>query len=237
MKEKELLNLWQKADRFLKNGEIDRVQMDRLLKPRINRLSTYVNFLLFTYVLAQIAAVILLSLNIHGYQGNLTMQAVSGILILLCLLFLFAGRHLFTSFRKINKKNGDILGLLKNQIIFFRHKFESWNFIAAATLWILVFAFNAYVDNVDGTFRINKPFFFIAVSMAMMVFIYAVNKSAAFTIFKETQVCLSELENAWEGIEESMARIKKRQIILTTLSAIILTILFIIGLLVFLSGA
>jgi hypothetical protein len=235
MEDKELLLLWQKGNDLIKNGQLGHNQMDKLLKPRISRLSVYVRIQLATYLLAQIASIVLLALNIPGYQGNMMMQAVSSGLIVFCLFFLYIGKGLYKSFKQISLQTSDILSLLKDKIIFFRHKFERWNFISAITLWILVFALNSYVDNIDGVYRINKPFFYIAVSIAMMVFIYLTNRSAAVMILKETWGCLRELENAWEDVEETLAKMKRRQRRLTLIAVVILTAFFILGLLVYLS--
>ena len=235
MKDKELLNLWQRGNDLMKNGQINHDQIKKLLKPRINRLSAFVRSQLFTYLLAQFVSIILLSINLYGYRGNIIIQVISSALIILCFFFLFVGKNLFKSFKRINQQHNDIFHLLKEKIVFFRHKFERWNFIASFTLWILVFAVNTNVDNLDGGYRINKPFLYIGISIALMVFIYITNKSAAETIFKETRACLSELENAWDGVEESLARIRKRQLRIKLLLVVILIIFFIIGLLLFLS--
>ena len=50
MKEKEILNLWQRNNDLMKNGQINQDQIDKLLKPRITRLSFFVNMQLFTYL-------------------------------------------------------------------------------------------------------------------------------------------------------------------------------------------
>ena len=163
------------------------------------------------------------------------MQAVSSGLILLSGFFLFIELGLFKSFRVINQKNSDIFSLLREKVYFFKHKFEWWNYIDAASLWIVTFAINTCVDNADGVYRINKPFVYFGISIGMMAFIYATNKSAVTMMLQETRACLKELESAMEGNGDNFAKIKKRHQRIILISIVICTLLFIIGLLVFLS--
>ena len=236
MEEKELLNIWKKGEELIKNGPVTEAQIEKLLKPGVSRFAVFMKSQLFTYMLAQIASIFLLAYNIYGYRGNLIMQVVSSALIAVSVLFLFFGTKFFKSFIKINQQNNDIFGLLKEKIDFFQHKFEWWNVIAAASAWILVFALNSFMDNANGVYRINKPLVFVLTSLGMMIFIYAINKSAVGMMLQETRACLRDLENALESDGESFARIEKRHSRIRKISLIILTILFIIGLLVFLSG-
>jgi hypothetical protein len=234
MKENELLKLWQRGNDLLENGHLHREQIEKFLKPRVTRLTLHISILFFMYVLAQVASLFLLSYNLYGYRGNAAMQAVSSVLILACVSFLFLDGRWFRSFKRIGRQSSDIFSLLRDKTVFFTREFEWWNLVSAATLWILSFALNTVVDNANGVYRINKPFFFAAVSIVMMAFIYVVNKVSTGMTLKETKYCLKELEGALQGDEESLAQIRKRHKRFTIIAVAILTVLFIIGLLMFL---
>lgn len=237
MKDDELLTLWQRGNDMLENGQLRRENIEKLLKPRVTRLTVHMAIMLFMYMLAQIASIFLLSYNIYGYRGNGAMQAVSSVLLLASVSFLLLGIQLFRSYRRLGRPSGDVFSLLRDRTVFFTRKFEWWNLVAAFTLWILSFALNTVVDNANGVYRINRPFFFAAISIAMMAFIYVANKASTGMKLKETKYCLKELESALQGDEESLAQIRKKHMRFTIIAVAILTVFFIIGLLVFLSRA
>jgi hypothetical protein len=235
MKEKDLLNIWQKGNELLETGQITHDQMKKLVKPRINQISVYVRFQLCTYLLAHLVSIVLSAFNMYGYRGNLTMQVISSALILCCIIFIYVGLALYQSFRRISQQNHDIISLLKERIVFFHYRFERWHYVAAASVWILTFALNTNIDNMDGLYRINKPFVFLGISIAMIVFIFVVNKSGAGMVLRQTMACLRGLESDWQDAEKDLAAIHKKQRRTTIISAVILIILFVIGMWVFLS--
>ena len=85
-----------------------------------------------------------------------------------------------------------------------------------------------------GVYRINKPLVYLGISIAMMAFIFVVNKSAASMVLRQTLVCLTGLENDWQDAGEGLAAIHKQQRRITIVSLVILIIFFVIGMLVFL---
>ena len=66
------------------------------------------------------------------------------------------------------------------------------------TTYCLQFALNAWMDNDDGVYRINKPFFFVAVSVAMIAFIYGSLKIAQQPALRELRAMAKDLEEPAE---------------------------------------
>ena len=101
--------------------------------------------------------------------------------------------------------------------------------IGAVTCLFLSLALNTLIDNDQGTYRINRPVFFVVISLLVILFIYGVQKIAQFFAVRQIKVYLTDLQNdALEGsrkIEES----KRKQFIVYLILALILTILFILG--------
>lgn len=237
MKEDELLDLWKRGGDMLENGRLDGARVEKLLRPRIRRLTVQMAGLLFTYMLAQAASIPLLAHNLFAYRGNGAMQAVSALLLLASVLFLAFGGSLFRSYRRLSRQDGGVYGLMRAKTLFFTRRFAWWNLVAAASLWIVAFAVNSVIDNAGGVYRINRPFVFAGTSVAMMAFIYFTNRSVTGMALRETYACLAELESAWEGSEQRLEQMRRRQRRFMLVAVAVLAVLLLLGLLVFLGRA
>jgi hypothetical protein len=123
------------------------------------------------------------------------------------------------------------MALLKRRLRFYRTKYEIWNVMMAATLVLLTFTVNSYVDNDNGHYRINRVGIFILFSGIQFAFVYGLNKIAQYPIRKETKISLSDLEANVMERTKTLVVFRKRWRIWALIFFIIGTILLVLGIL------
>jgi hypothetical protein len=178
-----------------------------------------------------LGTLVLDALNIGGYLGNPVMLMIQIGLALLGVIFGIYGIHLLREIRTMDRADESVMALLKRRWRFYRTKYEIWNFMMAATLVLLTFAVNSYVDNDNGRYRINRVEIFIIFSAIQFAFMYGINKIVQYPIRKEMKIFLSDLEgNVMEGMQ-TLVVFRKRWRIWVLIFLIIGIILFVLGIL------
>ena len=90
--------------------------------------------------------------------------------------------------------------------------------LAALSIVGFSFALNSFIDNVDGTYRINKPVVFVGVQVAMLLFLVASFRIAHAPILSELRAALGDLEaqvlDRTQRVEQDLARWKRLRVIL-----------------------
>lgn len=227
--------IWEQQKHVPDNEKLDKKMISEYLKPKVSKVSWTFIFNLVFYLAALLASIILLSMNLYGYRANPVMLTVESGLLLLSVIFLGYGIFIFMKIREINNFSKDLRELLESKIRFLRFHYEIWLIITAFVVWILSFALNSLVDNMDGFYRINRVGTFIIISIAMLVFIYAVQKLSAEISLRHLKAFLSDLEASYltqTGIIEQRKR-KMRWIYMAGI--IVLIALLILGVLKMLS--
>jgi hypothetical protein len=201
------------------------------LKPKLSKVNMTFNFNLIFYLLALIASIVLLSMNLYGYRSNPVMLAVESGLLGLSLIFIGYGIFIFMKIREINNFSKDIRELLESKIKFLRLHYEIWLIITAVAVWTLSFALNTLIDNQDGLYRINRIGVFVLTTLAMLVFIYGAQKLSAEISLRTLKAFLSDLENCYlDQTSKIESRRKKLRWVYFVL-IIILTITVVLGIL------
>jgi hypothetical protein len=159
------------------------------------------------------------------------MLAVESVLLLLSLIFFVYGVFIFMKIREINNFSKDLHDLLESKIRFLRFHYEIWLIITAVVVWILSFAINTLVDNQEGLYRINRVGVFVIVSLAMLAFIYVVQKISAMASIQNLKVFLADLERSSVTGTETAEKNRKKMRLIYFAAIIILTALLILGVL------
>lgn len=229
MESNHFINIWEQDKHVPENEKFDSTMITNYLKPKVSKVTWTFSFNLIFYLLALMACIVLLSMNLYVYRNNPVMFLVESGLLIFSLIFLGYGIFIFIKIREINNFSKDLHELLESKIRFLRFHYEIWLIITAAVVWILTFALNTFTDNQDGLYRINKVGFFIIISMVMLIFIYAVQKIAAEINLHHLKVYLTDLEKSdLTHIQETEHNKKKlRWIYLAVI--ILLTFLVILG--------
>lgn len=194
MEENNLIETWEHKEHVPENEKLDREMISNYLKPKVSKVNWTFTFNLVFYLAALLAAIIMLSMNIYGYRTNPVMLTVESGLLLVSLIFLGYGIYIFIKIREINNFSKDLQDLLESKIKFLRFHYEIWLIITALVVWILTFALSTLVDNQDGFFPIYRVGFFVKVSVAMIVFIYAIQKLSAEISLRNLKAFLIDLE-------------------------------------------
>lgn len=227
----DLITLWKEGNpEMLKNRRFERAELQAFLKPKISKTTLSLNVNILVYMAAQIATMVLIGLDLYGYRSNPTMLKVLIPMLIVCSFFFGYGVFLLTTIWQVNQGNFDLMTAVKRKIKVYRVHYEVWMWIGAVSLLFLSFALNILIDNDHGTYRINRPVFFVVMSLLVVLIIYGAQKIAQFYALKQIKVYLSDLQNdALEGsrkIEEA----KRKKRILYLILTLILTLLFILGL-------
>jgi hypothetical protein len=229
MEENNFINTWEKQKNVPEKEKLDKKMIIDYLKPKVSKVSWSFNINLVFYLAALVACIVMLSMNLYGYRSNPVMLTVEAVLLFYSLLFLGYGVYIIIKIREINNFSKDLRELLETKIKFVRFHYEIWLIITAFIVWILSFALNTLVDNQDGFYRINKPGFFILISVIMLCFIYLIQKLSAWISLRNLKSLLRDLEaNSLEETAQIEQRKKKMRWICIA-GIIILLALLILG--------
>lgn len=231
MENNNLINTWEREKHVPDKEKLDSNMITQYLKPKLSKVSWTFSFNLVFYLLALLASVVMLSMNLYGYRSNPVMLAVEAGLLGLSMIFLGYGIFISIKIREINNFSKNLQDLLESKIKFMRFYYEIWLIITAFVAWILTFSLNTLIDNQDGSYRINRVGLFIVVSIAMLLFIYGAQKLSAELSLHSLKVFLADLEASYLD-QTNKIELKKRKIRwIYILLGIILIITFTLGLL------
>lgn len=232
MKNDELIHMWQEgSERMFRDELTDRDLIVQYLNQKTlkgNR-SMYSNLLFYGAI--HVANIILLSMNLAGYQNN-----PSIIWILISQLAITIGSLVFSmdvyyKFREINNYSDSLQSLIQKQIWFYRRPYEIWLVLASLSAIILMSNLNLYVDNDNGSYVINNKLMFVGVTLAAFLFIYGALKLTSLLGLRRLKAYLADLQQGALEQSERMEQIKKRFLWLWVAVFILLTAFMVYGLL------
>lgn len=232
MKNDELIHMWQEgSERMFRDELTDRDMIAQYLNEKTlkgNR-SMYSNLLFYGVI--HVANIILLSMNLAGYQNN-----PSIIWILISQLAITIGSLVFSmdvyyKFREINNYSDSLQSLIQKQIWFYRRPYEIWLVLASLSAIILASNLNLYVDNDNGSYVINNKLMFVGVTLAAFLFIYGALKLTSLLGLRRLKAYLADLRQGALEQSERMEQIKKRFLWLWVAVFILLTAFMVYGLL------
>jgi hypothetical protein len=226
----DLIKIWKEGNpEMLKNRRFERSELEAFLKPKISKTTLSLNFNILVYMVAQMAAMVLIGFDLYGYRSNPVMLKVLIPMFIVCSAFLGYGVFLLTYIWQVNHGNFDLVTAINRKLKVYRIHYEAWMWIGAVSLLFLIFALTTLVDNDQGTYRINRPVFFVVICLSILLFIYGVQKIAQFIAVSQIKVYLVDLQNdALEGsrkIEEA----KRKHLIVYLILFVMFTVLFILG--------
>jgi hypothetical protein len=178
---------------------------------------------------AQLAAMVLIGFDLYGYRSNPVMLKVFIPMLIACSTFFGYGVFLLSYIRQISHGDFDLVTTIKRKLKVYRTHYEAWMWIGAVSTLFLSFALNTLVDNEQGTYRINRPVFFVVISCLVLAFIYGVQKIAQFFAVHQIKVYLADLQNDVLEGSRQLRQASRKYVVIFLILAIILTILFIWG--------
>ena len=226
----DLIRIWKEGNpEMLKNRRFERAELETFLKPKISKTTLSLNFNILVYMVAQVGAMILIGLDLYGYRSNPVMLKVLIPMFIACSSFFGYGVFLLTYIWQVNHGNFDLMTAINRKLKVYRTYYEVWMWIGAISLLFLIYALTTLVDNDQGTYRINHPVVFVVTSLAVVLFIYGVQKVAQFIAVRQIKVYLFDLQNdALEG-SRKIEEVKRKRLIITLILTLIFTLLFVLG--------
>ena len=230
MENNDLMKIWKEGNQeILKDKRFERSELEAFLKPKVGKATIHLNLNILVYMAAQLAAMILIGFDLYGYRSNPVMLKVLIPMFILCSSFFGYGVFLLSYIWQINRGQFDLITAINRKLKVYRRHYEAWMWIGAVSALFLSFALNTLIDNDRGTYRINRPIFFMVISFLVILFIYGVQKIAQFRAVREIRVYLADLQNEILEGSRRLEKAKRKYLVIYLILAIILTIIFIWG--------
>jgi len=230
MENNDLMKIWKEGNQeILKDRRFERSELEAFLKPKVSKATLYLNLNIFVYMAAQLAAMVLIGFDLYGYRSNPVMLKVLIPMLIACSSFFGYGVFLLSYIWQVNHGDFDLVTAINRKLKVYRRHYEAWMWIGAVSSLFLIFALNTLVDNDRGTYRINRPIFFMVISFLVILFIYGAQKIAQFRAVREIRVYLADLQNEIVEGSRRLEKAKRQYLVIYLILAIILTIIFIWG--------
>ncbi|MFX0198547.1 MAG: hypothetical protein ACFFCW_20700, partial [Candidatus Hodarchaeota archaeon] len=77
MENGDLIRIWNEGNQeILKNHRFERSELEAFLKPKVGKATLHLNLNILVYMIAQLAAMILIGFDLYGYRSNPVMLMV-----------------------------------------------------------------------------------------------------------------------------------------------------------------
>jgi hypothetical protein len=232
MKNDELIHMWQEgSDRMFRDELTDRDMITQYLNEKTLKGNRNININLIFYGAVQVANIILLSMNLAGYQNNPTMIWVLISQLAFTIGILIFGMDTFYKFREINNYSDSLQNLIQKQLWFYKKPYEIFLVLASVSAIILMTNVNLYVDNDNGSYVVNNKVMFVVVTVVALALIYGTQKATSLRGLRRLKAYLADLQQGVLDQSQRMERSKKRYLWLWVAVFILLTASLVFGLL------
>lgn len=232
MKKDELIHMWKEgSEQLFGDKKTDRDMIEKYISEKTLKGNWSMHFNLVFYGAIQVANIILLSINLAGYQNNTALIWVLISQLLVSIGILVFSMDLFYKFREINNFSDSLQTLIRKQLRFYRRPYEIWLFLAAVSAIILMSNLNLYVDNDNGTYVIYNKAKFVVIALAAFAFIYGTLKVSSLFGLRRLKAYLADLQQGALERSKEMERSRRRLLWLWVLIFILLTVILIFGIL------
>ncbi len=185
-------------------------QLIGMLEPRVERSSRTLRNYVWTYLLVQMATLVLGGANLVGYRSNPVMLCIQVGVVLAALGFAAYGVRLHGEVRGLERMDETLEAALRRRLAFYRSNAATWMWLAALSLVAFAFALNSLIDNADGGYRINHPLVFVGVQVAMVLVFVGACRLAHEPQLRELRAVLADLEaqilDRTKVVERDLAR-------------------------------
>jgi hypothetical protein len=192
MKDDKLIErLWAKRK---EEPKMTREEISNMLRPRVRGFSKIIKMYLWIYLGVLLATLVLQGVNLAGYITNATMLVAQIGATVAAIGFAAYGIYLMGEARHLDRMDESLGAAVERRLAVFRGKYEWWLWACAASLLLLNWAVGTMVDNVGGTFRINKPLFIIGINAVAFFGVYGILKLSHLPFVREMRAVLEDLD-------------------------------------------
>ena len=210
---------------------MSKAEIQASLQPYVRKNALGLGILLWIYVAVIAVTLVCEGMNMYAFRTNAVMLTVQILLTLVTLGFLAYGIHMVAELAAMGRGDQSLVAVLRRRLRFYRTKYEIWIWMVAFTFVFLSFAVSTMPDSQDGHYQINRPGIFIGVTIAQLLFGYAILKIGHYPLLRELKAILSDLEHQVTTGTERIKVLKKTWRRWCVLFAVLGTILLIWGLL------
>lgn len=228
MFDEELKDVWKRSAA----ATLSRADIEALLQPAARRAGRALQGVVWTNTAMLSAGALLAAMNLRGYRGNATMQAVEGALLVVCGTCAALGLRLLAELRRIARADLPLVETVARRLACQERWFPSWMAVATVTPWLFALAINTWIDNEGGSYRLGHPAEFAAVTAVMLGITYASLRLSLGQTLRELRAVLHDLRA--EALDETQdlearGRSRKTRLVLGVV-ALVLAVLFTLGL-------
>lgn len=232
MKNNELIHMWQEGnDRMFRDEKTDRDMITQYLSEKTLKGNRSMYFNLIFYGAIHVVNIILLSMNLAGYQNNSSIIWILIPQLAITIGSLVFSMDMFYKFREINNYSDSLQKLIQKQLWFYRKPYEIWLILATLSAIILMTNLNLYVDNDNGSYVINNKLMFAGVTLAAFLFIYGALKLTSLLGLRKLKAYLADLQQGALDKSEGMEHARKRFLWLWVVVFLLLTASLVFGIL------
>jgi hypothetical protein len=232
MKNDELIHLWKKgSERMFRDEQTDRDMITQYLNEKTLKGNRSMYFNLIFYGAIHLVNIILLSMNLAGYQNNSSMIWILIAQLAITIGSLVYSLDVFYKFREINNYSDSLQHLIQKQLWFYRKPYEIWLILATLSAIILMTNLNLYVDNDNGSYVIYNKLKFAVIMVAVFLFIYGALKVTSLLGLRKLKAYLADLQQGVLEQSERMEQTRKRFLWLWIVVFFLLTAFLVFGIL------
>jgi hypothetical protein len=230
MENGDLITIWNEGNReMLKSHRFERPELEAFLRPRMSRAARSLHVNVLISIAIQVAAIVLVGLNLNGYRANSVMLGVLAVMFALSVLFLAYGVFLLTRIYDASYYASDLADTIRRRLSLYRVHYEAWMWMMAVSTAILAFVLNAWTDNDQGSYRINHPIVFVVGNVLVVLFIYGTQKVVQWWAVGQIRVYLNDLERDVLAGSRRLEDMKKWHLAVAVILFALLAALFIGG--------
>ena len=185
---------------------------------------------IWMYLAMLLTTLMLQGANLVGYRSNPTMLTVQALVAAAAATLTAFGIHLVGRVAALERMDRSLAEVVRERLTFLRGRYRAWLWACASTLLLLSWALTSWIDNADGTYRINKPWFFTGMMTVMFFGSYAVLRAAHVPLLRELRAVAEDLEAQLIGQTASIDRFKVRWKRWGYVLVALLTLLMLLGL-------
>jgi len=232
MKKDELIDMWKEgSEQMFSDKQTDKDMITQYLQEKTLKGNRGIHFNLIFYGALQLANIVLISLNLAGYQNNSSLVWVLISLLAITIGILIFNLDVFYKFKKINNYSDSLQSLIEQQLWFYRRPYEVFLILASLSAIILAANINLYIDNDNGTYIINNKLVFVGVTVAAFLFIYISQKATSLLGLRRLKSYLSDLKQGVLDQTQLIERRKKRYLWFWLTLFVVLSATLVLGLL------
>lgn len=232
MKKDELIQMWKEgSEQMFSDKQTDKDMITQYLQEKTLKGNRGIHFNLIFYGALQLANIVLISMNLAGYQNNASLIWVLISLLVISIGTLIFSLDVYYKFKKINNYSDSLQSLIQQQLWFYRRPYEIFLILASLSAIILMTNINLYIDNDNGTYIINNKLMFVGITVAAFLFIYLAQKATSLLSLRSLKAYLSDLQQGVLDQSQLIERKKKRFLWLWLTLFVVLTAVLILGIL------